>query len=285
MIFHGPDGTGKWSAAEAFIQQKLCEVQTGCGNCSTCKKLLSGNHADYIRFPQEKVAIGEPTDPEVFTVRWLLKTRIIYSPFDAPLRFVLFPRADLIQHEAETALLKTLEEPPEHTRFIFLVRSLDEIKQTIVSRGVCIPFGLLPREELKHLGEIPPETLDLLGGSMELLPFVYTDLFNQMREKIRAGLEHPLSLLELERWLHSGERKGFAELTGEEKYSYAEILEQFTLLLLVQSQDHERAAAIRRQVFRLKLDLHLDMAGMQPYILGRFFNGLDRILFLNGKNN
>ena len=152
MVLYGSDGTGKWSAAEAFIQQSMCEVGTGCGACPACRKILRGEHPDFIRFPEDRTYIGETSEPAEFTVRWLLNTRLCYTPFDGDIRFVLFPRADLIQHEAETALLKTLEEPPEHTRFIFLVRSLDDLKQTIVSRGVAIPFRLLPEAVVRELG-------------------------------------------------------------------------------------------------------------------------------------
>ena len=148
LILHGPDGVGKWSAAEAFIRHRFCQTRQGCGNCTPCRKLQNGSHPDLIAFSEEKIQIGDHENPEEFTVRWLLRTRIRYAPNESDLRFILIPRADLILHEAETALLKTLEEPPEHTKFIFLTPDLSLLKETIVSRGLCIPFQRLNRSAM-----------------------------------------------------------------------------------------------------------------------------------------
>lgn len=280
LVFHGPDGTGKWSAAEAFIQQSMCEVGTGCGVCPACRKILRGEHPDFIRFPEERVLIGETQNPDEFTVRWLLNTRLCYTPFDGQIRYILFPRADLIQHEAETALLKTLEEPPEHTRFIFLVRSLDDLKQTIVSRGVAIPFQLLPECAVRELGgDLQPAELRLLGGSLHLAPFLRTPLYAKMREMSAAGLEHPQALVQLEKWLHQGERSRFADLSGEESYDFQELLDIFSLVLLEVLDEHALRGELAPVVFEFKGGLHRRMSGLHPYLLGRLFQKLDRVLF------
>ncbi len=280
MIFYGPDGVGKWSVAEAFIRQKLCHVGTGCGSCASCRKLDRDDHPDFIRFPLDRILIGEQENQEEFTIRWLIQTRLRYSPFEAPLRFVLFPAAEQIQNEAETALLKTLEEPPHHTRFIFLVRSLDQLKATIVSRGVAIPFGLLPGDVMRSLlGGQGEELLEVLGGSLHLLPFFQTDLAPLMEEKIGDSLNHPLRLLELEKWLLSGEKKVFEELTGEEHFHYTEILEIFGLLFLKRIQELPQRDALTRILFEFKEELHRDQSGMIPYIMSRFFHDIASILY------
>lgn len=280
MVLYGPDGTGKWSAAEAFIQQSMCDVGTGCGNCPACRKILRGDHPDFIRFPEDRTYIGETNDPEAFTVRWLLNTRICYTPFDGRIRYVLFPRADLIQHEAETALLKTLEEPPEHTRFIFLVRNLGDLKQTIVSRGIAIPFQLLSEPVMRELGgALSAAELHLLGGSLHLAPFLRTPLYQKMNEMIRNGLEHPQALVQLEKWLHQGEAKKFADLTEDESFDYLEVLDIFGLLLLQAISEHPLRQTLAPAVFEFKGQLHREMSGVHPYVLGRLFQKLDRILF------
>ncbi|MEQ9364555.1 MAG: hypothetical protein RIF32_09940 [Leptospirales bacterium] len=285
MILHGPDGTGKWSAAEAFIQQSMCEVGTGCGSCPACRKILRGEHPDFIRFPEDRTYIGETTDPAEFTVRWLLNTRLCYTPFDGHIRYVLFPRADLIQHEAETALLKTLEEPPEHTRFIFLVRNLDDLKQTVVSRGVAIPFRLLPEAAMKELGgELNDAELRLLGGSLHLAPFLRTELYRKMSEMIRNGLEHPQALVQLEKWIHQGERSRFADsLPADEGFEFLELLDIFGLLLLENLAGHPLRQTLAPVVFEFKAQLHREMSGLHQYLLGRLFQKLDRILFRREK--
>lgn len=280
MILYGPPGTGKWSAAEAFVQQKLCEVGTACGRCASCRKFMSGDHADFIRFPAERIAIGDPERPDEFTVRWLIKTRIIYSPFDGPVRFVLFPAAHLLQHEAETALLKTLEEPPEHTRFIFLTPALSALKPTVISRGVAIPFQHIPLDALRKFQlKLPEERLELLGGSLHPVPFFYSELYEAMENRIADGLTHPLSLLELENWILGAERNQFRNITGEDVFTYVEILDFFSLLLLYHCRRRPERQALSRVIFDFKRELGRDMPGMLPYITGRLFYRLNQILF------
>lgn len=280
LIFHGPDGTGKLSAAERFVQKHLCRVQTACGTCSSCKKILKGEHPDFIVFPEDKVPIGDEKEPEVFSVRWLLRQRVIYNPHEGGFRFVLFPRSDLILNEAETALLKTLEEPPEHTRFIFIVRDLDLLKQTVVSRGVSIPFQRLSHENIRELtGLNQQETLDLLGGSMHHLQFLKSEFYQAMKEKIAEGLKHPLSLVRLEEWLHAGEKTKFRDLSEDAVYAFDEILDIFSLLILKGTERHEKRNAVARAVFRFKEDMHQDIPGLHPYLISRLFQNLSEILF------
>lgn len=280
LIFHGPDGTGKWSAAEAFIQQKLCDVGSGCGNCPSCRKFQRGEHPDFIRFPAARVLIGEQENAETFTIRWLIRTRLIYTPFEGDVRFVLFPAAELIQNEAETALLKTLEEPPAHTRFIFLVRNLNDLKPTIVSRGVCIPFGLIPQKIMREMtGNADETSVELMGGSLHYLPFFSSPLYSILKEKTYEAVKHPLALARLEQWLSTGERKGFTDIDPALEYGYQEILEIFGLLLLEAADQAPAGLEIRRTVLEFKGELNQDMQGMLPYLTGRLFQKLKEAIF------
>jgi len=280
LIFHGPDGTGKWSAAEAFVHQNLCDVGTACGSCPSCRKVMRGEHADFIQFPEAKTAIGDEEDPAPFTIRWLLQTRICFTPFDGELRFVLFPRADLILNEAETALLKTLEEPPDHSRFIFIVSDLELLKPTVQSRGIAIPFQRMPDISVSEItGETNPEILELLGGSLHLYPFFQSSLYHEMKEKIQEGFSHPMSLLELEKWLHSQDKKHFSEYFPEKDYSYDEIIDIFGMILLKESSTHPSRNELNEIVFDFKKNLHRDVPGLFPYLTGRLFHNLMAVLF------
>ena len=178
LILHGPAGVGKFSAAEWFIQCSLCDIGNGCGQCPSCRLFARQEHPDYILFPEERVLIGDEKQPAPFTVRWLIRTRLMYPPFKGQRRFILMPRADLIQNEAETALLKTLEEPPDHSRFILMVEDLELLKETIISRGVCIPFQLIPASTMADItGQSDPYILDLMGGSLELSNLILDESF------------------------------------------------------------------------------------------------------------
>ena len=281
LILCGPEGTGRWSSAEALVRQSLCELGNSCGQCAQCRKIEHGSHPDYIQFPPSRIAIGNQDKPERFTVRWLLQSHLPYAPFDGNRRFVIFPRADLIQHEAETALLKTLEDTPMHTRFIFLVESKKKLKPTILSRGVVVPFQYLSQEALLRLGDADFNETErnFLGGSFQHLRFLTVPLVDEMDRRIREGLSHPLSLLDLESWLVSGEKNCFRDLCRDEEFSYAEILEIFGLRLLVLSRGHERGSGIARAVLEFKGGLHKDLAGMLPFYRGRLFFELDQVLF------
>ncbi len=285
MLFYGPPGVGKWSAAESFIRQSLCAVGSACGHCSSCRKLEHNNHADFIRFPVNKVAIGDSQNPEPFTVRWLQQTRLPYAPFDGALRFVLFPRGDLILHEAETALLKTLEEPPDHTRFIMLTTSLSDVRPTIVSRAIAVPFGLLSQQTLRQLsGADREEELLVLGGSLHWAPLFTTQFYQYLIEAIPKALLHIQDLLELEQWLLSAEQKNFSNYIGEENFLPEELFDFFVLLFLALTEKHVARAKLAAALFTFKSGLHLGMVGLLPYLLARFFCNLQAVLFPNGRS-
>lgn len=278
LIFCGPDGTGKVSAAEALIQQRLCETGNGCGSCAACRKILREDHSDVIVFPDGKVPIGDPDNPEPFTVRWLLRKRIQYAPFDGPERLVLFPRAEGLMDEAETALLKTLEEPPEHTRFILVSRSIDALKPTIVSRGLVVPFSPLSHATLRGMTKDSDDVLDLAAGSLESLGLLHSEFFNEARQRITEAQRHPQGLLDLEAWLRAGEKQAFGDL-NEGNFSYTELLDFVTLLLLRFTDEHPQRAVVRRAIFAFKGDLHQELSGLTPYLLSRLFAALAEAFF------
>jgi len=276
LIFHGPPGTGKAAAAQAFIRQKLCAAGTGCGSCPSCLK-MDREHADFIRFPPIKVKIGDPEEPEEWTVRWLIRTRLIYAPFESKSRYVLFPEARLILPEAETALLKTLEEPPPETFFIILTEDLAFLRETIQSRGVLIPFHYLCREDLERISGIHnPDELDLLGGSLENRIWIRPDFYPALKEQIARSFEHPLALLELEKYLNDYKiqfKFKDQEISREDLFDFA--LHE----MLRSSRTHEAARPIADLLFQAKTDLRRNMPGLLPYIASRLFFALHRLLF------
>ena len=282
IVLHGPDGTGKWSAAEAFIQQQLCTSNNSCGTCVACQKVLSKNHSDIIQFPDDRVLIGNTDNPEMFSIRWLLQKKIRYAPFDADIRFVIFPRADLIQHEAETALLKTLEEGSGHTHFIFITNDLHKLKHTIISRAILIPFKSLSHESLKKLTQIPlnQQELDTLGGSLHYLPLLKSELQNILKEKIEESLRHPLSLLELEKWFLSSKPE-ITEILQESQYNEMDFVDYFGLQLIILTRDHPNHNQIAQAVLEFKKGTNRMMPGLLPYLSGKLFSLLNECFYSN----
>ena len=282
LIFHGPSGVGKYSAAEAFVFQFLCVIGTGCGKCPPCRKLLRGEHADFIRFPDAPIAIGKASKPETFSIRWLLQTRLPYTPFDGRTRFVLFPNGKQIQYEAETALLKTLEDTPQHTRFILLVSDLANLKPTIISRGICIPFYLLPTPIITQIaGCKDPEELQCLGGSLEKVSLVKSKFYQKIKQKIWEALGHPLELGALEKWLLRLDNPKQLLQETELELSYLEVLDFFGLLLLVLLKELPAYPKISQAIFQFRQDLQLDMAGLPVYLVSRLFTQIHALHFEN----
>ncbi len=282
MVFHGPPGVGKFSTAEAFIYQFLCNAGNGCGNCSSCRQLLANEHPDYIRFPNQPIYIGEPKDPQVFSIRWLLQTRLPYSPFHSRTRFVVFTQAENIQHEAETALLKTLEESPEHNRFILLTNNLEKLKATIVSRGICIPFGFLSQDNIKKITGIDnPMELSCLGGSLQNAPLIKSKFYPEIKTRINQAFSHPVELVALENWLLEFKDQATIVRMIDIEIDYVQLLDFFGTVLLVLAKNLDRYKEISQAIFQFKQDLHLNMAGLPVYLLSRLFVQIQALHFQN----
>jgi len=95
-----------------------------------------GRHPDLVEFTGETILIGPEKDPPPGTVRHLLRKILPYAPWRSHARVVIFQNAGGIKDEAETALLKTLEEPPAQHYFFLSVQTAEELKETIRSRAV-----------------------------------------------------------------------------------------------------------------------------------------------------
>ncbi|MCB1172649.1 MAG: hypothetical protein KDK39_03745 [Leptospiraceae bacterium] len=282
LILHGPEGTGRFLAALAYIQHSLCETGTACGVCVPCKKILQNMHPDLILFPAERVSIGNPDHPEPFSIRWLIRKRLVYQPHEARYRFVVFPRADLLLTEAESALLKTLEDAPEHTRFLMLTHRLDQLSPTIRSRAVTVPFYGLSSPAMRSIlpDTVSNDDLTILGGSLDQLELLHSDLTNDMATRIEAALRHPVSLLDLESWLISLEKNSPGTgTTYSASLSYPELLDFFGLLLLMKTESHKRFKQIAPLIFEFKGTLHRKVAGIQVFLVARLFHQLHTTLF------
>lgn len=274
LIFHGPDGVGKWSLAERFSFHLLCENNTGCGFCSSCKSFLNNSHPDYILFPMDtKIAIGEEREPSEFTIRWLITKRINYAPHLSRFRIILFPDASLINNEAETALLKSLEEAPQHTKFIFIVNNLTKLKQTIISRGICIPFYYLNKDVIKEISIKKGLYFDeFFGGSLN--PYdIPREVIRITKEKVESHIHDSIALLQLENWI-----KLYKDSHPEwkEDFHYTKFLDLMSTLLVYcySKKDLENRTIILNSIFDFKRKLTKNIANLEPYLLSELFFNL-----------
>ena len=161
FLFTGIEGIGKKRAAMAFAMACNCfNRQKGvhaeqpesiqpehnpiepCGRCRSCKKIISGNHPDIILVKPAGIMI------KVDQIRALC-SKLVLKPYEAYKRFAIITDAQKLNPEAGNTLLKTLEEPPEHTVFILTALQASDILPTIVSRCQQIRFNPIPPHSLK----------------------------------------------------------------------------------------------------------------------------------------
>jgi len=145
MLFSGIPGTGKKSIAKAFTMLLNClnpEEEDSCGNCRSCKQILSGNFPDFIivkpKTKSSKISIDQ--------LRQVYR-RISFSPI-GKYRVVVIDQAENMTEEAANSFLKLLEEPPDRNIFILNAKEPMDLLPTIVSRCQNIKFYPIPSDKI-----------------------------------------------------------------------------------------------------------------------------------------
>lgn len=136
VIFDGPYGSGKKTAAAHAAAALLCRApgDKPCGVCSSCLQARAGSHPDIILFNPEGGNIK--IDP----IREL-RSQSFIAPSQSPFKVFIINRADLMNDNAQNALLKVLEEPTSSV-FILLTENASSLLQTVRSR--CRIYALEP---------------------------------------------------------------------------------------------------------------------------------------------
>jgi len=141
-LLTGPEGVGKRTMCRALAKALLCETGEGCGVCASCRLFEAGSHPDFI--------MGEPEKEK--TVIGVEKARAITSrafvrPAQGERRVIWIRQADALTVEAQNALLKTLEEPPEFATFLLTAENEGAILPTIRSRAAMFKVTAMPWAE------------------------------------------------------------------------------------------------------------------------------------------
>ena len=145
-IFEGNDGVGSYEASQLFAHTLVCGMKQSapCRNCPPCLMALSGTHPDI------KVIDYEPKKKNISVdqIRNLI-TDAYVKPFENQKKVYILRHGDDITPQAQNALLKILEEPPEYVVFIILTENVNSLLPTIRSRCCYIKFSPVSDELIK----------------------------------------------------------------------------------------------------------------------------------------
>lgn len=176
-LIHGEKGTGKKLLAGLFAKTLQCEAggTDPCGQCRSCIQCETGNQPDIIWLTHEK-----PTVISVDDIREQINKDIIVRPYSSRYKIYIIPQGELMNPQAQNALLKTIEEPPEYAVILILTNNIDKMLPTIVSR--CITLNLKPVGELDMM-----EYLSKMGIPLAKAKFCVGFAFGNLGKAVRLA--------------------------------------------------------------------------------------------------
>ncbi len=151
FLFTGPKGLGKTSSARILAKAINCEVKgekgkgksedfEPCNECDNCISITAGSNIDVLEIDAaSNRGIDEIRD---------LRDKIKYSPASLPKKVYIIDEVHMLTTDAFNALLKTLEEPPEHAVFILCTTEVEKVPATIASRTFHVQFSKPSRQEI-----------------------------------------------------------------------------------------------------------------------------------------
>lgn len=188
-ILNGQRGSGKKMLAKLFATTLQCETGKSepCNECRSCIQANNGNHPDIITVKHEK-----PGSISVDDIRSQVNGDIMIKPYSSPYKIYIIPEADLLTVQAQNALLKTIEEPPEYAIIFLLTENADSLLPTIRSRCVMLKLrnikDKLVKKYLMEQLQIPDYQADLCaafaqGNIGRAVMLAKSEHFNEIKEE------------------------------------------------------------------------------------------------------
>ncbi len=188
-IFEGVAGLGKRESARLFAKALVCNEQhtAPCNNCSACREAQATSHPDilFIKPEKDKATIGvEPVRDAI--------TEALIKPFYNRHKVFIIDDGDILTPQAQNALLKIIEEPPEYAVFIIVCTNSEILLETVRSRAVTVTFSPLPDDVVREYIEnkYPDEArieflVKYCAGIPKAADLIVSDSdFDTMREEV-----------------------------------------------------------------------------------------------------
>jgi DNA polymerase III subunit gamma/tau len=144
-LFTGTRGVGKTTLARILAKALNCETgvtDVPCGKCGACTEIDAGRFVDLIE-------LDAASNTQVDNMRELLENAL-YAPTSGRFKVYIIDEVHMLSRNAFNAMLKTLEEPPGHVKFILATTDPQKIPMTVLSR--CLQFGLkqIPQQQIRE---------------------------------------------------------------------------------------------------------------------------------------
>ncbi len=181
-LFSGTRGVGKTTIARIFAKSLLCKEGINaipCGKCDSCLGIDNNNNLDLIE-------IDAASRTKVEDTRTLMEN-VQYAPTSSRFKIYLIDEVHMLSTKSFNALLKTIEEPPEHVKFLLATTEPEKLPETIISR--CLHFKLEAISN-KNLSEHIKKVLDTENINFE------TDVPEIIASAARGSARDSMSVLE-----------------------------------------------------------------------------------------
>jgi DNA polymerase-3 subunit gamma/tau len=167
-LFSGPRGCGKTTSARILARALNCAqgpTEEPCGECASCRELATGGPGSVDVIEIDAASHGGVDDARE------LREQATFRPMRDRYKIYIIDEAHMVSRAGFNALLKIVEEPPEHVRFIFATTEPEKVIGTVRSRTHHYPFRLIPPKVLgTYLGELcAKEGVAIEAGALPLV--------------------------------------------------------------------------------------------------------------------